>query len=443
MNYLKEYLESLLEDKPIGDKNKELWLDYLKEKYSKNYEGLFVSFVSEDKIGINPKSHFNTPNGIYTYPMKFLLDDNKVPFRGSNKPKKIKILKAVSGNVLDHNLSEEEYKSSLKKLNSKILDTISKYPDNKKEFFKTPEKFIEITEKSASANSLFGKLWNITRVLSKNPNDWSKILIDLGFDWVNDKGNGIIHNNEPTQAVFLNPNSYKVIDEEFVDTEERYNATNKDTISYEKLKKLFEKDDEIYDIFISYSDIIVEMIKKEFTKNRESKTLNLILSKLPKLSNILMNDVIHKLHIVIENGLDLDNTVIDKIPNHYIAIFLRKFWIAINGIVYKDLKNEFSENSLISKIIPKLENVEIYNTFKKIIKNLFEENKVKWLNYPYINEELQAIIIEDNKHFFIDLMANQPKIFVNSVSKDNAKYFFKKWKNALSDEEEQILQDLL
>lgn len=61
---LKEYVETILEDKPIGDKNKEIWLDYLVKNYSKDNDDLFVSFVSVDKIGINPNSSYKTPNGV-------------------------------------------------------------------------------------------------------------------------------------------------------------------------------------------------------------------------------------------------------------------------------------------------------------------------------------------------------------------------------------------
>jgi len=64
MNIYENYIETLLEDKPIGDKNKELWLEYLKKNFSKNDKDIFVTFVSEDKVGINPNSVHKTPNGV-------------------------------------------------------------------------------------------------------------------------------------------------------------------------------------------------------------------------------------------------------------------------------------------------------------------------------------------------------------------------------------------
>jgi len=244
-----EYIE-LFEDVPVGLKNKELWLDYLKEKYSKSkdLDKLYVSFVNVDKIGINPKSPYDTPIGVYTYPLEFVLEEEDVPFRGEIKPKKVKVLKRLSEKVLNDDLTEAElnhYKDILKKQYK--IDSVELLEWNNKARKKTP----------------FGKLWNIARMFSlklsknkpeKSPKDmtpdeladalsgvnknpaknsaviWNKLLRDLGFDYVQDNGFGIIHPSEPTQAVFLTPKAYKVIDEEFVDTEERFKHThNKET----------------------------------------------------------------------------------------------------------------------------------------------------------------------------------------------------------------------
>lgn len=46
--------------------------EYIFEKYykSKNPEDYFISFTAIDKLGINPRSDYKTPIGIYTYPVK-------------------------------------------------------------------------------------------------------------------------------------------------------------------------------------------------------------------------------------------------------------------------------------------------------------------------------------------------------------------------------------
>jgi hypothetical protein len=250
-----QYIE-LFEDVPVGLKNKELWLDYLKEKYSKSkgMDKLYVSFVNVDKIGINPKSPYDTPIGVYTYPLEWVLEEEDVPFRGEIKPKKVKVLKRLSEKVLNDDLTEAElnhYKDILKKQYK--IDSVDLLEWNNKARKKTP----------------FGKLWNITRMLSlklsknkpeKSAKDmtpdeladalsgvnktpaknsaviWNKLLRDLGFDYVQDNDFGIIHPSEPTQAVFLTPKAYKVIDEEFVDSEERFKHTHN-----QETKDLIEK----------------------------------------------------------------------------------------------------------------------------------------------------------------------------------------------------------
>ncbi len=57
-----------------------------------NDPDIYISYTSIDKIGINPKSSYNTPFGIYTYPLKGTIwneiekakDSHAVPFAGDN-----------------------------------------------------------------------------------------------------------------------------------------------------------------------------------------------------------------------------------------------------------------------------------------------------------------------------------------------------------------------
>lgn len=60
------------------------------EKY-KDDPNVYISYRSINKIGINPNSRYNTPNGIYAYPLKEMWDKLKregkasaVPFAGEN-----------------------------------------------------------------------------------------------------------------------------------------------------------------------------------------------------------------------------------------------------------------------------------------------------------------------------------------------------------------------
>lgn len=242
-----EFLKQINEDIPVGLKNKELWFDYLKDNFKKP-DNLFVTFVYQDKVGINPKSIYDTPIGVYTYPLDFIYDEEDVPFRGDKKPNKIKVLKQLSNKVLSNDLSDGEYERQIKKIEN-IVEESDKYSYT---FKKGLKEYIKRWEDAARKQTNFGSLWNITRMITmdfyanknskatgptkNNPVAWTKLLIDLGYDIVIDYGTGTIHPSEPTQAVFLNPKSYKVVGEEFVDTEARYHKTQ--TGSNELIKNI-------------------------------------------------------------------------------------------------------------------------------------------------------------------------------------------------------------
>ena len=227
-----KFSQYLNEDKPVGKKNKDLWLEYLQKNYKPD-DNLFVSFVSVDKAGINPKSPYDTPIGVYAYPLKFAMTE-KIPYRGQNKPVKIKIIKPTNDKVLSDDISEKALENLLEIIKIK---------------YNIKEHHIEKWSDEALIDTPMGKLWNITRELSRNgngvgvnnmvsPTKWTKILIDLGFDYVVDNGTKVIHSNEPTQAVFLNPKSYKVIDEEFIDTEERFKHTKNPLLKLDKISEI-------------------------------------------------------------------------------------------------------------------------------------------------------------------------------------------------------------
>lgn len=220
-----EYLEETIK---AGYKNEELWLDYLKEKYSNvDVEKYYISFVSIDKIGINPQTPYDTPIGVYTYPLKFVLEEEHVPFRGDSNSNKIKILKRVSEKGLTPDSTEEDVKKCIKFLKDKyeIDDTeIEEFTRNSRK--KTP----------------FGLIWNLTRrsamvinkernidktIIPKSISLWTKMFLELGYEYAEDDGAGIIHPGEKTQAVFFTPKSYKAVDEHILDTEAKYKLGNK------------------------------------------------------------------------------------------------------------------------------------------------------------------------------------------------------------------------
>lgn len=232
------------------------------KKLPKNAEGF--------KLGINPRSTYNTPNGLYTYPLKEawtkyanikekVLD---VPFAGENpwiwvvKPKNPKSI------VILHKYNSKQWDRDYQKLSKMII-----------KFFMTKNKMSEYlgweaakailneANNDARHRSPGGRFWNMTRytffcltsqlatsfipeyedeivdgmkdkrkranfsdekirlTIKRNFNSkratnvWNFIMRDLGYLGVADKmGEGIIHPSEPTQAVFFDTTKLNIID---------------------------------------------------------------------------------------------------------------------------------------------------------------------------------------------------------------------------------------
>lgn len=228
MKFLEIY-KIVNEEIKAGHKNEEIWLEYLQKNYSKvDVEKYYITFVAVDKVGINPQTPYETPIGVYTYPLKFVLEEEHVPFRGDNSSNKIKILKRVSENGLTINATDKELEACEKLMTEK---------------YNISERDITFDKDTkGQRNNNFGKIWNITRkcadrinrqnnrgkaLIPKSISLWTKLFLELGYDYAEDDGKGIIHPAESTQAVFFTPKSYKVIDEVFLDTASKYQDANK------------------------------------------------------------------------------------------------------------------------------------------------------------------------------------------------------------------------
>jgi hypothetical protein len=150
----------------------------------------FFTMTSINKIGINPQSQYNTPIGIYSYPLTQeyyeKLIKSKLPFAGNQRYIN---LFSISDSV--NNLSYYDNLSSDYKKLSQIYDNIEEVAKNA---FDTAYK-----------KNIVSKFWNLTRILSKTPIKWNALLRNLGYTNFYDPGDGIIHTNEPTQFVVLDP----------------------------------------------------------------------------------------------------------------------------------------------------------------------------------------------------------------------------------------------
>lgn len=129
----------------------------------------YISFVVMDKLGINPRSGYATPIGIYSYPvvsevMKPILatkDLKRAPFMGDApyvflfKPKRID-----RGLYLDE-YRESYYTSDVEKLREFMASRDARFTDSA---FDTVEAFAKRDAKIANAS---GWIWNLTRLLGR------------------------------------------------------------------------------------------------------------------------------------------------------------------------------------------------------------------------------------------------------------------------------------
>lgn len=188
--------------------------------------------TSINKIGINPQSQYNTPIGIYSYPLTQeyyeKLVKNKLPFAGNQRYIN---LFSISDSV--NNLSYYDNLSSDYKKLSQIYNNIEEVAKNA---FDTAYKRNDVS-----------KFWNLTRILSKNAIKWNALLRNLGYTNFYDPGDGVIHINEPTQFVVLDP---RII------------------IPIESFENPFNENDKIYNLSIPFSANLKE---EDFNKILKSK----------------------------------------------------------------------------------------------------------------------------------------------------------------------------
>lgn len=243
--------------------------EYIFEHYynSKNPENFFISFTEIDKLGINPQSKYETPLGIYTYPVKEFfetyvahskgpvdrglnieLKSMKIgkfaPFAGEHRWVWVVEIDRSKGKVFDiAEYNERDYEEDVKFLATekyrdiivsqgrngrRVLTLLVKEIDpslsdseahkaianNEKIRKEALINYLEIIGNESKYSSIAGRMWNITRIISKkDPIQWNKLFREMGYICAIDRqGEGVIHEMEKTQAVFFQRKYFNVID---------------------------------------------------------------------------------------------------------------------------------------------------------------------------------------------------------------------------------------
>lgn len=188
-------------------------------KQYRHDDDIFISYSDLPKLGINPRTKYNTPAGIYTYPLREIYDSvssNTVPFAQDRRW--VLVVRPRGGRILDvSTYGEADYRRDIQRLRDEVIPAMPQPP-------RDVDAFIADARAGAKANTPAAWIWNTTRLLAgrmpgrgAEPNPtvaWNVILrVGLGYDGVVDRdGTGLIHPNEPTQAVFLSRQALELVE---------------------------------------------------------------------------------------------------------------------------------------------------------------------------------------------------------------------------------------
>lgn len=179
-----------------------------------------VSFSPLRKIGVNPQSDWDTPNGVYAYQLqqyKASLESNadvsKVFPYGTERPY-LFVLKITASNALDFDkqLSDSEFEKCKAVFNT-IVDTNGKVLGSYSDFDNMIETLNVKRRYPSNSQQVYYAFRKAVLTHHINTNDFNKYLRECGFDCVIDNGHGVLHSGlEPIQVCFLVPSSYEIID---------------------------------------------------------------------------------------------------------------------------------------------------------------------------------------------------------------------------------------
>lgn len=369
----------------------------------KNDSNMFIQFSDINKLGVNPKTEFNTPAGIYAYPLKQIWKDlvnNKIPFAGERKY--VILFQAVNYITNRYNSLDSDIQKLYK-------------------FYRLIDNQVRLGKMNATNQTPLGQLWNITRMIaSRETGDsvsnsiwkWNSIFRKLGYNGVADlKGEGIIHENEPTQAVFFSTQGLNVINViennrytnnidykgvfepflKYIEQKEKWNSKNIletidyiykyrykfNGINYDALSKYYQG--KIYKVLLypeqfadEYSDALTTKILEKI--NKYYYTLN-------KTNNIsYTSSLIHRLKVIFFKILKSKATNIfkDYIDKHFDK--------------YREIiKKEVSEGSSIRFILATLE-YQIQNDAQE----LFDRLDVK-LDKEYLSQYIISLYAKERE----------------------------------------------
>jgi len=187
-----------------------------------NTNNLYVSLTEIEKLGINPNSPHETPQGIYAYPAAYVLKQGsfkRLPYAGEQQFINVFTVKPQVNIIRLDTMSSTEANGYIQQM---VEFYLNRYPEQQSrinEILSTGAKNAYSDDQGylgpngkALRKSPGGKLWFISyQLVDENVSLWNKLFRSAGIDGAIDNGLGIIHYKEPTQIVFFNPTAIQMI----------------------------------------------------------------------------------------------------------------------------------------------------------------------------------------------------------------------------------------
>lgn len=191
----KEYFYTILEHNEVQMPK----LFSILKKYDNPYVG--VHFSNIPQISFNPKPSHYDPIGVYCFPKKYVEEGNLKKNSGFAKSPNIFIVEpTTNAKVLNLDMGENTARQILIS-----MGIPSEYYDDPS----VQNKMRVNTPGHIFWSAMEG--WRHKNNMSKN-SSWNVLFKKTGYNVLYDPGKGIIHYNEPSQIVYLEPGTYKVLD---------------------------------------------------------------------------------------------------------------------------------------------------------------------------------------------------------------------------------------
>jgi hypothetical protein len=183
-----------------------------------NRPNMFVSFVDIEKLGINPSTqHTSTPIGIYAYPLREayeMMRESTIPFASDRK---YVCLFEGRGEICDIGEYDD---SQFEHDYDGICTQLWRLVDANNEQFALSMIEGWTGDLYHNYNTTGEVFWNLTHRIAKRAERllgreehiiWNSMLRRLGYAGFVDRGNAVIHPNEPCQALLLSKANCRVV----------------------------------------------------------------------------------------------------------------------------------------------------------------------------------------------------------------------------------------